>query len=202
MKLILVGTQKGKFDPFESFLKGDLPRFIRENKSILAMICRYGLYSNVPVIHHQGTFPSQAESLKIIEKALMWGTFPGVQLMPPDMYQISEPWDVVASYNASSNKITMPKPMVEAWQESTIRWPDKPYRKVMLQRWLLRVMIHELIHFFNHEVLGAADTFTDSDHHFKNFEQRVYGALSWHPREISVMTSWLEQLGLKHRSAA
>lgn len=201
MKLSLTSNQKGKFDPFESLLKSELPRFIREKKSIMAMIFRNGLFSNVPEFHHQGALPNQAESLKIVETALMWGTGPEIQLMPPHMYQISTPWDLIATYNHRNNMITMPKPLVEAWQESTIRWPDKPDRKVMLQRWLLITIIHELIHYFNHKALGIAGNHKPGDHHFYSFEKRVYGALGWHSREISVSMSWLETLGLKQHSA-
>ena len=106
--------------------------------------------------------------------ALKWGTAPKVMVMSREMFVGgSESGDWLGTYDPKRKVITLCKSLVTQWQKT----PDDK----ILRRSMITVMLHELVHFLNHEVQPATTIHSEPGHLKGTFHKEAFEPppLSW-----------------------
>ena len=195
MKLLLVSEQQGKYAKLEGFLQKDLPRFVRSHSSVCLALIKYGmltsLVDSIPDFHNQGSLPNDfAKRRALLEKGLKWGTPPTIMVMGPEKF-LGKKANWWGFYNQTTDSITLYKPLVEQWQK-------KPTDKI-LYRAMVVVVLHELVHFFNDQILPGSSVHTNSGHLRNSFHREAFekSPLSWEPAHHLVPKEVLESKGVK-----
>ena len=76
-----------------------------------------------------------------------------------------------------------------------MRYKKKPDWQQTLHRWMIAVMVHELVHYLQWKVLPKNRSKLREDH-FNSWEKDLYGRLGWHEREYSVFLEWFTVLNI------
>jgi hypothetical protein len=193
MLLELVPEQKGKFDRFADFLQGDFPSFVLSNPSVCRAMEKYGTFvavePGVPEAERKkvaGKAPEPGKRRRILLRSLVWGLPPTVMVMN----LFGEESNPAGLYDPASKRIIILKDLVLLWQ-------DEPSHK-NLSRLIRAVLVHELVHFYNDEVVPGTTMYSGPGHHFnKHFSEEAYGPLGWSRSDYivfaEVMKLWKSQ---------
>src|SRR5262245_32308344 len=200
MLLELVPEQKGKFDRFAEFLKGDFRQFVLSNRSVCAAMQKYGMFvtvePDVPADQRKQVADKAPEPdvrKRILLNALVWGLPPKVMVM--DLSGGGEAANPAGLYDPSAKRIVIHKDLVTLWQ-------DDPEHK-NLSRLIRAVLVHELVHFYNDEVLPGTTIYSGTGPHFNtHFSREAYGPLGWSVSDYVVFADVMKLWKSQARSAA
>ncbi len=195
MNLYLVPKQRGLFARFERFLRVEIPIFVRRHRTVCLALIKHGmltkLIDSIPDFHNQGVLPDTfAKRRAILDKALRWGTPPKVIVGGRNMFiggNSGGGW--WGAYNPVTDMITLYKPLVEQWQMNP--------RDKILYRAMVAVVLHELVHFFNDQVLPGSKVNAEPGH-LKTFHKEAFEKppLGWERAHHTPITEILRNKGV------
>jgi hypothetical protein len=207
MMLLLVPEQAGKFTKFEQWLRDDLPACVWNNPSILKALEKWGMILAVepasdgppgkPVTppermaalrKAQQRNLSPSERRRILLRPLLWGTAPEIMVMGSGMW-LGRGAHAAGTYDPDTDRITILKGLVEAWQAD----PDDD----VLARSLTAVVLHELVHFYNDQVIPGTDLYAGETIHLTQFAFEAFAPLGWRPYQYTLDRDVLENRGVK-----
>ena len=185
MKLLRVPEQSGKFKLFDSLLRKELPRFVRQHPSVCRAVIKYGmlpdLVDSIPDFHHLGTLPDDPlKRRRMLFKALAGGMPPTVMVMGHGM-MLSGNDDWFGNFNPGTGYITVYRPLVEQWEL-------KPDNKV-LRRGVIAVVLHELVHYFNEQIIPSSKINTQPGHLRATFHREAFAPLGWERAHYDLINS-------------
>ena len=102
------------------------------------------------------------------------GTSPKIMVMSRDMFVgSSDPEGWYGTYDPKKKTIVLDKSLVVQWQ----KMPDDK----ILRRGMITVMLHELVHFLNHEVRPGTSIHSERGHLKGTFHKEAFESppLSW-----------------------
>src|SRR5688500_16791595 len=183
MDLYLVAEQRTQFGKLRTFLERELPDFVNTYPSMREALVRYGKV--------EASTPSALVAAHL-SGALKWGTAPKVMVMARSMViggSASGDWR--GTYDPKRKVITLCKSLVTQWQ----KMPDDK----ILRRSMIVVMLHELVHFLNHEVQPATTIHSEPGHLKGTFHKEAFGAppLSWEMAHYMVINEVLKTKGVE-----
>jgi hypothetical protein len=163
MDLYLVFEQRTKYEMLRSFLQTELPAFVNKHANVREAMIKYGKVD-------ASTTSEQVE--RHLDEALKWGTAPKIMVMSRSMFfEGSSDW--YGSYDPKKKTIVVHKSLVTQWQ--------KTRGDTILRRSMIVVMLHELVHFLNHEVRADTTIHSEPGHLTDTFHKEAFEAppLSW-----------------------
>jgi hypothetical protein len=176
-----VPEQAGRFGRLEQCIQWDLPAFVWNHASILQALERYGLLlavdDSAPPAQRQAALRgaqqkglTASERRRILLRALLWGTPPDVMVMGSNMW-FGVGSDAAAFYNPETDTIVILRQLVEAWESD----PDDD----VLGRIMPAVILHELVHYYNDQVLPGTDLYGGDTIHLQGFAKEAFAPLGW-----------------------
>jgi hypothetical protein len=182
MNLFLVSEQRGKYGLLTAFLQKELPAFVHKHASVRDALVKGGKVS--------AQTPSAAVEGHL-KTALEWGKPPIVMVMSRTMFVGSDSGDDwYGSYDPKKKTIVLHKTLVTQWQKS-------PADKI-LHRGMITVMLHELVHFLNHEVDANTTVHSEAGHLKDTFQKEAFepAPLSWEPAHHMMIKEILQSKGV------
>jgi hypothetical protein len=181
MDLFLIPEQLSHYEKLRAFLGRELPTFVNKYSTVREALIKYGKV---------GELTSRNLVVTALSRALEWGTPPKVMVMARDMF-VGGSDDWYGTYDPKKKMIVLSKSLVTQWQKT----PDDK----VLRRAMITVMLHELVHFLNHEVRPGTTIHSERGHLKGTFQREAFEKppLSWEPTHHMMYREVLRSKGVE-----